>query len=232
MYRSIAKQNMNIQYLKMMTVSVMAAVVMMMAAPQEVCAQLTKKQQKQLQKERNKQYKNKIKEYRATNWKLGASSRTIEVALLEHYAKLAEEGNEEFVGEVSQCQSINVCKQFALTNALNRYSTLASGHVKGRIETMMRADANMPQVEMDKFIAAYENLVKAEVGGVLTESYSIVKDSKDGKTKEYKTFFILNEQAAMTARKRAMERSLLETRIAVKEAEEISKFVNEGFSLE
>ena len=220
-----------IQYLKTMTVSVIAAAVMMMAAPQEAYAQLSKKQQKQLQKERKKQYTNKIKEYKADNWKLGASSRTIEVALLEHYEKLgASEHNKEFVGEVSQCQSINVCKQFALTNALNRYATLASGHVKGRVETMMRADANLPQVEMDKFIAAYENLVKAEVGGVLTESYSIVKEN--GQNREYKTFFILNEETAMTARKRAMERSLLETKIAIREAEEISKFVNEGFGLE
>ena len=51
-------------------------------------------------------------------------------------------------------------------------------------------------------------------------------------TKEYKTFFILNEEKAGMARKRAMERSLLETKIAVKEAEEISRFVNEGFNLD
>jgi hypothetical protein len=115
---------------------------------------------------------------------------------------------------------------------LNRYATLASGNVKGRIESLLRADANMPQIEIDKFIAAYENQVKAEVGGVLTESYSIVRENSKTKMKEYKTFFILNEEKAGLARRRAMERSLLETQIAVKEADEISKFVNEGFSLE
>ena len=209
----------------------MAVAFMLMAAPQESFAQLSKKQQRQLQKERNKEHKKKLKEYKVENWKLGGSSRTIEVALLEHYAKLAEsDQNKEFVGEVSQCQSINVCKQFALTNALNRYSSLASGYVKGRVEAIMRADATTPQVEMDKFIAAYENQVKAEVGGVLTESYSIVR--ANGNTNEYKTFFILNEEKAMTARKRALERSLLETKIAIKEAEEISKFVNEAFNVE
>ena len=204
---------------------------MLAVVPQNSYAQLSKKQSKQLQKERNKEHKKKLKEYKAENWKLGASSRTIEVALLEHYAKLGEsDQNVEFVGEVSQCQSINVCKQFALTNALNRYATLASGHVKGRIESIMRADATTPQVEMDKFIAAYENLVKGEVGGVLTESYSIVKNN--GATNEYRTFFILNEEKAGAVRRRAMERSLIETKIAVREAEEIAKFVNEGFSLE
>jgi len=221
-----------VKYLKTTVLTVMAAAFLLSAAPQEAAAQLSKKQQKQLQKERDKEYKKKMAEYNKENWKLAGSSRTLEVALLSHYAKLGEdENNKEFVGEVSQCQSINVCKQFALTNALNRYATLASGHVKGRIETMMRADAVMPQVEMDKFIAAYENLVKAEVGGVLTESYSIVR-AKGNNLNEYKTFFILNEEKAGLARKRALERSLLETQIAIREAEEISKFVNEGFNLE
>ena len=220
-----------IEYLKMMTLSVVATLFFLTVAPHNTYAQLTKKQQKQLQKELNKEYKKKMAEYKKENWKLTGSSRTLEVALLTHYQKLGEdENNKEFVGEVSQCQSINVCKQFALNNALNRYATLASGNVKGRIESLLRADANMPQVEIDKFIAGYENLVQAEVSGVLTESYSIVRSKGNGN--EYKTFFILNEEKAGMARKRALERSLLETKIAIKEAEEISKFVNEGFKLE
>ena len=218
------------KYLKL-TISVIAVFVLFTSTPQGVYAQLSKKQTKQLQKEREKEYKKKMKEYKKEKWNLSGSSRTLEVALLTHYQKLGEDpDNREFVGEVSQCQSINVCKQFALNNALNRYSNLASGHVKGRIESMMRADTNLPEIEADKFIAAYENLVQAEVSGILTESYSIVKNK--GNTNEYKTFFILNEEKAGVARRRAMERSLLETKIGIKEAEEISKFVNEGFSLE
>lgn len=204
------------------------------AISQHASAQMSekaiKKVQKTKDKEDSKQYKKKMAEYRKEGWKLAGSSRSLEVALLEHYIKLNDSNNKEFAGEVSQCKSINVCKQFALTNALNRYATLAGGHVKGRIENELRANADQPEEEMDKFIAAYENHVKAEVGGVLTESYSIVKDK--GATKEYKTFFILNEEQANIARKRAMDRSLRETRISLKEAEEISKFVNEGFDLE
>ena len=199
--------------------------------PQTVLAQTNKKMEKTLNKQRDKEYKTKIKEYKKEGWKLSGSSRTLEVALLEHYSKLAESNqNKEISGEVSQCQSINICKNFALINAQNRYAALASGNIKGRTEALLRADANMPEVEMDKFISAYENLVKAEVSGVLTESFSIVKDN--GATKEYKTFFILNEEKASLARKRAMERSILETKITIMEAEEISKFVNEGFNLE
>lgn len=201
---------------------------------QPVCAQMSEKAIKKVQKTKDKQdskqYKKKMAEYRKEGWKLAGSSRSLEVALLDHYLKLSDSNNKEFAGEVSQCKSINVCKQFALSNALNRYATLAGGYVKGRIENILRANADEPEEEIDKFIAAYENQVKAEVGGVLTESYSIVKDK--GVTKEYKTFFILNEEQASVARKRAMERSLRETKISLKEAEEISKFVSEGFDLE
>ena len=214
-----------------MTLAVTTIIFLTAITPLDALAQQSKKQQKQLQKALKKEYKQKMAEYKKENWKLAGSSRTLDVALLTHYGKLAEDPeNKEFVGEVSQCQSINVCKQFALNNAINRYATMASGHVKARINSLMRADANLPEIEADKFIAAYENQVKAEVSGVLTESYSIVKDK--GATKEYKTFFILNEEKAGTARRKAFERSLLETKIAIREAEEISKFVNEGFNFD
>ena len=209
----------------------LVAIFIWATAPQTAYAQLSKKMEKTLSKEKEKEYKKVIKDYQKEGWKLSGSSRSLEVALLEHYALLAEDpDNQELSGEVSQCKSIGVCKQFALTQAQNRYASLASGNVRGRIEAMMRADDNMPEIEMNKFIAGYENQVKAEIAGVMTESYSIVKDNKD--SKEFKTFFIVNEVKAGAARMRAMERSLRETQLAVQEAEAISKFVNEGFNLE
>ncbi|MDR1553915.1 MAG: hypothetical protein LBS69_10730 [Prevotellaceae bacterium] len=212
-------------------VMVLVAAVMFAVVPETASAQVSRKVEKKLQKEKDKEYKKKIKEYQKEGWKLTGSSRTLEVALLEHYYKLAENAqNKEMAGEVSQCKSINVCKQFALTNAQNNYASKASGNIKGRTESLLRADADMPEIEIDKFIAAYENQIKAEVGGALTESYSIIKDN--GSTKEYKTFFILNEEKAAQARAKALERSLLETKITIKEAEEISRFVNEGFDIE
>ncbi|MDR2126907.1 MAG: hypothetical protein LBP63_08770 [Prevotellaceae bacterium] len=209
----------------------LVAALMFIATPETASAQVSKKLEKKLQKEKDKEYKKKIKEYQKEGWKLTGSSRTLEVALLEHYYKLAESAqNKEMAGEVSQCKSINVCKQFALNNAQNNYAAKASGNIKGRTESLLRADANMPETEIDKFMSAYENIIKQEVGGVLTESYSIIKDN--GSTKEYKTIFILNEEKAVQARAKALEKSLLETKITIKEAEEISKFVNEGFNIE
>lgn len=201
----------------------------LLAIPQVSYAQLDKKLQKKLQKERTNQYKDKIKEYQKEGWKLSGSSRSIEVALLEHYEKLAEEGNKEFVGEVSQCRSINVCKQYAISNAQNSYASLASANVKGRVVSMLDGNAVTGE-EIDRFIAGYEKKVASDVGGALTESYAIVKDN--GNSKEYKVFFILNEEKARTMRAKAMERSLREIELSVDTGREISAFVNEDFDLQ
>jgi len=217
-----------------LTVTTMAflAIFILSAIPQNACAQLSKKQEKTLQKERDKEYKKKIDEYKKGGWKLGASSKTIEVALLEHYQKLAQsDKNVEFTGEVSECKSINVCRQFALTNAQNRYASLASGNIKGRVMSLLEANANTPDAEIDKFISTYENSVQAEVSGVLTESYSLVKDNGDG-TKAYQTIFILNEEKAGAARQAALKRALAESKLALADADQISKFVNESFPVD
>jgi len=64
----------------------------------------------------------------------------------------------------------------------------------------------------------------------LTESYSIVKDNGD--SKEYKTFFIINEEAARQVRLRAMEHALKEMEITGRSAEVISEFANERLKLD
>ncbi len=222
--------------MKKVKVAVMAmlSIVTLTGVSGSAYAQMSDKAVKKVQNKKDKAdknwYKTKMAEYEKGGWKITGTTKTLEVALLEHQLKLNEEGNIETSGQVSQCKSIGVCKSFALTQAQNNYAQKASSHIKGRIEAMMRADDNEAEIEMNKFIAAYENLVKAEIGGVLTESFSVVKDN--GATKEYETYFIINEAQALSARKRALERSLLETKLAIKEAEEIAKFVNEGFELE
>jgi hypothetical protein len=220
---------MKVQILKTTIITLVAALILI-AVPQNTFAQ-SKKLEKKLQKETDQQYKNKIKEYEKDGYKLVGGSRTLEVALLEHYKKIADTKNKEFIGEVSQCKSMNVCRQTALNNAQNRYASLASGNIKGRIESLLRSDANLPETEIDKMIGAYEKSVQADISGALVESYSIVKENSNG-TKTFQTVFIINEEEAASARVRAMEKSLRETKISIKEAEEISKFVNEGFNLE
>lgn len=207
--------------------AVFICMAIMVSAPNVVYGQLTSKQEKQLEKERNKVYKEKKKELEKEGWKIAGSTKTLSVALLEHYAKLDGENKYELVGEVSQCRSINVCKQFAISNAQNTYASMASAEIKGRVANMMLADASFPAEEMDKMIAAYEKKVSANIGGALTQSFAIVKDNGD-RTKEYKLFFIVDENKARMARKIAMQKSLEEVKIVAEIGEQVSSFIESG----
>ena len=65
----------------------------------------------------------------------------------------------------------------------------------------------------------------------MQESFSVIKDNKDG-TYSMQTFFIINEDAAGKARIRAMENAMKESEAAQKYAKKVSDFVREGFEAE
>lgn len=184
-------------------------------------------QNKKLAKAYDKMYKTKVKEFRSEGWKISGSAKTLEVALLEHYENLKDANNTELSGECSQGLSINACRQAAYNNALITYATLAGSTLKGRIVSDINIDQSNMNGEFDKMYAAYERLVQTEIKGVLTESFSVVKEN--GKKKQYRVYFIVNEEKASQARIRAMQRALEETQAAQKYAREISQFVQEGF---
>lgn len=185
-------------------------------------------QNRKLEKAYDKMYKLKVKEFNREGWKISGSAKTLEVALLEYYEKLKDDAaNRELVGECSQGLSINACRQAAYNNALISYANLAGSTLKGRIVSDTNIDQSDMAGEFDKMYAAYERLVQTEIKGVLTESFSVVKEN--GKRKQYRVYFIVNEDKASQARIRAMQRALEETQAAQKYAREIAEFVREGF---
>ena len=189
-------------------------------------------QNKVLEKAMKKEYKVKMKEYKKGGWKITASSHTLEVELLQHYEKLKTENTTELVGAVSNCQSINVCRQAALNNAAAYYASMAGSYLKGRIVSDMAVNQSFQDgiEEFDKLYAAYERLVEKEIKGEIQESYTIMRMNQFG-NKEFQTFYIVNEEAAVKARIRAWENSKKESQAAQKYASEVSKFVNEPVSL-
>lgn len=208
---------------KIITILLMLAMVMPMAVAQN----------KLLEKAQKKEYKAKIKEFKKEGWKLYGSSRTIEVALLTHYDKLRQLGENgyEVMGEASSFKSKNVGKQMSINNACNIYSRNAGSHVKGRVVSDFAGDVNNTDAEFEHFYAAYETLVEKEIKGEMQESFSVIKDNKDG-TYSMQTFFIINEDAAVKARIRAMENAMKESEAAQKYAKKVSDFVREGFEAE
>ena len=192
-------------------------------------------QNKALQKAQEKEYKNKMKEYKKGNWELFGSSRTLDVALLKHYDQLNTLGENAFeqVGVASRFRSKSLGHQQAINDACISYAQRAGSTLKGRIMSDMAGNGDDTSGEFDHFYAAYERAVEKEIKGEMVESYSIIRclnpKAKGDKEYEMQTFFIVNESAASKARIKAMEEALKETEAAQKYAQKISDFVKEGF---
>lgn len=187
-------------------------------------------QSKQLQKLRAKEYKAKLKEYKKTDWKVYGTSRTLEVALLEHYEKLASYGDDGFevVGVATKFASKNIGKQTCFNNAVNDYAQKANSEIKARIISDMSGDGSSSEGEFDRFYAAYERCVQTEIKGELKESFSMIHQLGPNEY-EMQVFYIVNESQASKARIRAMENAMKESEAAQKYANKVSDFVRQGF---
>ncbi len=196
-----------------------------------ICAQ--NGQNKYKEKLLKKEYKKKQKELKKQKWELYASSRTLDVALYNHYEKLDKEGDNAFevVGTASKFKSKNIGHQTAINNACNIYARQAGSHVKGRVVSDMGANSDSIDSEFDHFYAAYQSVVEKEIKGEMQESFSLIRDNGDG-TYEMQSFFIINENAASKARIHAFEMAAKESAAAQKYAEKVSVFVKEGFKPE
>ncbi len=135
-----------------------------------------------LAKQLKKQYKNKLKELKKETWQIYGSSRTLEVALLSHYDKLAKGGEDahEIIGTATKFKSKNIGHQTAINNACNIYARQAGSHVKGRVVSDMGANSDSIVNEFDHFYGAYQSLVEKEIKGEMQESFSLIRPYKDG----------------------------------------------------
>lgn len=195
-----------------------------------VCAiSLVSAQPKNTNKALWKSAKKFAKELTSDGWKTN-SSKGLEVAVYEHYLALNDEHNKELVSNVEgsvNVKTINAAKQWAHNNALMSYAQNAATYVKGRIASEV-AGGLQGNPSLDNFYAAYENLVSKEISGELTPSISIYREGKKGNI-EYRIYFLVNEEKASESRIRAMKAALIESEVARMNAEQITKFVQEGF---
>ncbi|MBD5331532.1 MAG: hypothetical protein HDR77_01445 [Bacteroides sp.] len=209
----------------------MKKILMMVVAAVLMAVPVGMAQNKALQKALNKEKKEKMKEYKKEGWKIFGSSRSLEVALLSHYDKLNQLGDDgrEIVGVASRFKSKNVGKQMVANNASLSYAQQAGSSLKGRVVSDMSGNGTDAEGEFDHFYAAYERLVEKEIKGELSPSYTIIRDNGDG-TFEMQEFYIVSESAASKARIRALENAMKESEAAQRHAAKISDFVREGFS--
>lgn len=74
----------------------MKKIIMLLMALCMVLPAMNAQNNKALKKALKKEYKVKMKEFKKGNWTLYGSSRSLDVALLNHYAKLNKEGEEAY----------------------------------------------------------------------------------------------------------------------------------------
>ena len=218
--------------MKKLGMFLMLLVAMAVAMPSNSYGQFDKMKKKAQKKE----YKTKMKQFKKEGWTVYGTSHSMDVALLEHYEALQEEGAVEIVGVASAFKSKNIGKQAAMNSAINEYARKAQSFVQGRIVSDMFNNSDDVPEEFDKFYAAYESMVVKEIKGELKPSFSVIrtkgKDEKGNEIYEMQTYFIVNENQAAQARIRALEEALKESELAKKYAEQVSGFVREGFDLE
>jgi hypothetical protein len=183
-------------------------------------------------KEMEKVYKKKTKELKKEGWKVTGTSLTLEAAIMKHLRTVnSDDKNKEMITNVSMCKSLNVCSAQALNNALVRYAENAGSYVRGRVvsDLFNNASGDVPE-EFDKFYAAYERLVSAEIKGEIQFSAAFEKANGDGRA--YQAWFIVNEDKAGQARLRAMQRAFEETKVAQQYANQVADFVKARFEVE
>lgn len=197
-----------------------------------VCAQSNSKLMKELEKKRANAYKEVVKNYEKEGWKLADNNTTMEVAVLEHHASLADPANNftKFTGEVSKCRSANVGRMTALNNAQNRLAQLMEGDIKGYAASLINADAENVNAEKDESIMGFTKEIKISVAGALKESYAIYKENPDG-TLHYKVFYLVDKSKCIAAANRALDKSLKDTKVAIDIADQIRQFVNTGLTV-
>lgn len=153
-----------------------------------------------------KEYNAKRKEFKKAGWKLYGSSKTLDAALLNHYKKLEEMGDnaEEIIGNVGNCNSMDIGHQLAINNATTKYAQKCSSSLRGITSSTMQggSDANS---EVDQFFAAYEREVQITIRGELEESFSIIREIGPG-LYEIQSFFILNKMRAAMAEMAARQK--------------------------
>ena len=174
------------------------------------------------------QYRKKLKEYKRAGWELYASSQTMKDALRNHYKALEREGTFEVVGTANGIQNESVGRQLAWTNACISYVQQAGNLLRGRVDTDGYT-ASGKKSDFVNFYAAFETLLQKEIRGEMKPSFTLIRYNDDG-TSDIMSFFVVDEEAAVQARIRAMEHAAKESEAARNIASRIREFVKEGFS--
>ena len=165
--------------------------------------QLTKSQEKAIQKDAKK----RAKELKKAGWEPLASSQTMEYALIKYrtYIETDEENRIPITG-IALGQNNKIGRDNATHAGIANYAARAKAQIVGKLKSVASSDANKTsQEEIDRFGEAYESAVNTSIGSLATEHFTLVRipKKKEGDTKEYNVFMPIDETAARKDREEA-----------------------------
>ncbi len=162
--------------------------------------ELTKKEQKAIEKDSKK----RAKELKKEGWRPIVSTSTLEYALLKYRTYLAEdEENRIPVIGIALGNNNKIGRDNAMSAGISNYAVRAKAQVVGKLKAVMSSDTNnTSQEEIDRFGAAYESAVNLSLGNLMKEHFVLVREDKAG-NKEYNVFMSLDETDAQKAREEA-----------------------------
>lgn len=186
-------------------IAIFAAFVMLIAGGMGTieAQQLTKQQEKAIQKDSKK----RAKELKKAGWEPLASTQTMEYALLKYrtYIESDEENRIPITG-IALGQNNKIGRDNAMHSGIANYAARAKAQVVGKLKSVASADANRTsQEEIDRFGEAYESAVNTSLGSLAKEHFTLVRipKKKEGNVKEYNVFMSIDETAARKAREEA-----------------------------
>ncbi|MDE6300978.1 MAG: hypothetical protein K2M19_04620 [Muribaculaceae bacterium] len=182
---------------------------------------------KQLQKAKDKERKEVLKRLKQGKWELLGSSRSMEVALLQHWAELDELGNDgrEIVGTSTRSKSKNIGQQMATNNAIINYAQESASTVEGMLANDFAGSGVDVSAEFENLFGTYRRQVEKELNGELKHSFSLIRTNPEGDF-EVQSFFIVNESAASKKRIQALKNAMAESEVAAEHAQKINDFIN------
>ena len=182
---------------------------------------------KQLQKAKDKERKVVLNNLKKGHWELMGSSRSLEVALLQHWSELDAlgENGREVVGTSTRSKSKNIGQQMATNNAIINYAQEAASTIEGQVVSDFAGSGVDVSAECENLLGAYRRNVEKELNGELKHSFSLVRVNPEGDY-EVQSFFIINESAASRKRIQALKNALAESEVAADHAQKINEFIN------
>jgi len=193
------------------------------------CSSASTSLAKAREKALKEQYTQKMKFFKKNKYKITGTSRSLELALIDHYQKLESDQYEEIEVTSEGCPTVNLCARKSLVDAQSQYAALASSFVKGKAVSEGGYNAAGTSEEekaaMDKFYSAYAQYVSADISGRIKKSLAVLKKTSGGY--EYVAYYLVEKEAARMARMAALKKAQKETEANIKWGQTVEDWVNQ-----